>query len=69
MAAVFDVSVTFFDRELRPLFAAKHIRHTNRRPSFYARGCIDDWSAAKVKKPVVGPIADPLAYHYLLDNF
>ena len=47
MAAVFDVSVAYFDRELRPLFDTKHVRQSDGFLSFYSRGCVEDWARAK----------------------
>ncbi len=47
MATVFDVSTTYFDRELRPLFDAKHVHQSDGCLSFYSRGCVEDWARAK----------------------
>ncbi len=47
MAAAFDVSETYFDREIRPLVPEKCVRHVGRRLRFYCRGVIDAWADAK----------------------
>ncbi len=44
MAAAFDVSESYFDRSIRPLVQAEHVRHENGRLFFYVRGVIEAWA-------------------------
>lgn len=45
MAAVFDVSLSYFDRAIRPFFESqKLVIYRANRPLFHARKCIDEWS-------------------------
>ena len=46
MANVFDVSVSYFDREIRPLVDAKYVRRDGRRLVFHARSVIESWMRA-----------------------
>lgn len=50
MAAVFDVSESYFDREIRPAVPADHIRHSTRGLLFYARGVVDAWSLRRYRR-------------------
>ena len=43
MADVLDVSLSYFDREVRPRIPAQHVRSEGRRLYFYARGSLDAW--------------------------
>lgn len=45
MAEFFDVSIAYFDRDIRPLVQPKHVRRVNRRLFFYGRGVIEAWAA------------------------
>ncbi len=47
MASAFDVSETYFDREIRPLIPDKCVRRVGRRLRFYCRGVINAWANAK----------------------
>lgn len=44
IAAVFDVSERYFDRDIRPFVRREHIRANGRKLRFYARGVIEAWA-------------------------
>jgi len=66
MAAVFDVSVAYFNRELRPLFDAKHVHQSDGCLSFYSRGCVECWARAKFKTQPSERSDDAILEDYLL---
>lgn len=45
-AAVYDVTVANFDREIRPLVRPQHVRKEVWALDFYARGVLDGWYGA-----------------------
>jgi len=49
MADVLDVTVNYFDREVRRHAKPEHVRQDGRRPLFYAREVIDAWYEARLR--------------------
>lgn len=70
MAAIFDVSLSYFDRALRPLFESKRlVRYRANRPLFHARGCIEEWSQLQRRQRQAGQLDnDELDYLVLAEN-
>lgn len=62
MADALDVSLSYFDREVRPLAQPQHVRAEGRRLKFYARGVIDTWYASRRTGP------QKPAHYLLLDS-
>ena len=54
MAAVLDVSVGYFDRDVRPFARPEHVRKDGRKLLFYSRGVLDAWYEARLR-PMPGP--------------
>ena len=55
MAEVLDVTVAYFDREVRRHARAEHVRRQGRRLLFYCRGVLDAWYASRHRGPVTPP--------------
>ncbi|MCA9240208.1 MAG: hypothetical protein KDA37_08415 [Planctomycetales bacterium] len=49
MADVLDVTVNYFDREVRRYATAEHVRRDGQRLLFYARGVLDAWYTARLR--------------------
>jgi len=49
MADVLDVTVNYFDREVRRYAKPEHVRQDGRRLMFYARGIFDVWYEARLQ--------------------
>jgi len=70
IAGVFDVSVQYFDRVIRPLVASNHIRRRNGRVWFYGRGVVEAWARAQAPQPsTVEPSIDDLLLTHQLENW
>ena len=55
MADVLDVTVGYFDREIRRYAKPEHIRREGKRLMFYARGVLDSWYSARLRATPVDP--------------
>lgn len=51
MADVLDVTVGYFDKEVRRFAAEDHVKQDGRQLLFYARGLLDAWYSAKLRPP------------------
>ena len=61
ISGVFDISVEYFDRGIRPLMDQNHIRKIGRRVMFYGRGAIEAWARSQAPQPpAVEPSLDDL---------
>ena len=62
MARVFDVSVSAFDRHIKPLVPKDAIRGEGLSRAYYCRGCIEAWANHPTSPPVAsgGSESDPL---------
>jgi len=49
MADVLDVTVNYFDREVRRHAKPEHVRQQGRQLMFYARGILDAWFEARLR--------------------
>ncbi len=49
MADALDVTVNYFDREVRRHAKPEHVRQDGRRLLFYARGVFDSWYEARLR--------------------
>ncbi|QDS98150.1 hypothetical protein [Adhaeretor mobilis] len=53
MAGVLDVTVNYFDREVRRHATEQHVKRDGKRLLFFARGVLDAWYTARL-----GPVVD-----------
>ena len=70
MANALDMTVAYFDREVRRHVRSKHVREDGRRLYFYSRGVLDAWYESRrpqMKQPA--PLADDLDYETLFLQF
>ncbi|MBX3435313.1 MAG: hypothetical protein KF847_18505 [Pirellulales bacterium] len=49
LADVLDVTVNYFDREVRRHAKPEHVRRDGKRLLFYARGVLDAWYGARMR--------------------
>jgi hypothetical protein len=61
LADVLDVTVGYFDREVRRYVSPAHVRRDGKRLLFYARGVLDAWYSAKLRPPATAAADDDLA--------
>ncbi|MEQ8836523.1 MAG: hypothetical protein RID07_06930 [Lacipirellulaceae bacterium] len=68
MADVLDVTVNYFDREVRWLASDHHVKRDGKRLLFYARGVLDGWYAARLSPQTPAQEIDDVELLLLYDG-
>lgn len=66
MADALDITVAYFDREIRRHAKPEYVRQDGKRLMFYCRGVLDEWYRAK-QPATAALVLDDLEIDFLMD--